>query len=73
MSLLFYSWLFFQGKQWGVSSSLRVPLVDLRAQYLAMKPEIMAAFEEVLDGMQLFLGPRQRAFEGEFAAFCGCQ
>lgn len=54
-------------------SSFRVPLVDLRAQYLALKPEIMAAFEEILDSMQLFLGPRQRAFEQEFAAYSGCQ
>lgn len=54
-------------------SSLRIPLVDLRAQYLALKPEIMVAFEEVLDSMQLFLGPRQRAFEQTFAEFCGCQ
>ncbi len=54
-------------------SSLRVPLVDLRAQYLELKPEILTAFEEVLDSMQLFLGPRQRAFEQEFATYCGCQ
>ncbi|GCE17415.1 DegT/DnrJ/EryC1/StrS family aminotransferase [Dictyobacter kobayashii] len=54
-------------------ASENVPLVDLRAQYLALKPEIMAAFEEVLEGMQLFIGPRQRAFEQEFAAYCGCQ
>lgn len=54
-------------------SSENVPLVDLRAQYLALKPEIMAAFEEVLEGMQLFIGPRQRAFEQEFATYCGCQ
>ncbi|GHO84326.1 DegT/DnrJ/EryC1/StrS family aminotransferase [Dictyobacter formicarum] len=54
-------------------SSENVPLVDLHAQYLALKPEIMAAFEEVLEGMQLFIGPRQRAFEQEFATYCGCQ
>src|SRR6267154_4445539 len=54
-------------------SSIRVPLVDLRTQYLALKPEIMAAFEEVLDGMQLFLGPRLQGFEHEFATYCGCQ
>ncbi len=53
--------------------ALRVPLVDLRAQYLALKPEIFSAFEEVLDSMHLMLGPRQRAFEQNFAAFCGCQ
>lgn len=52
---------------------MKVPLVDLRAQYLPLKAEIMAAFEEVLESMQLFLGPRQRAFEQTFAAYCGCQ
>ncbi|GAC1388695.1 MAG: DegT/DnrJ/EryC1/StrS family aminotransferase [Ktedonobacteraceae bacterium] len=56
-----------------MASSLRVPLVDLRAQYLALKPEIMAAFEEVLDGMQLFLGPQLHAFEHSFASYSGCQ
>lgn len=52
---------------------LRVPLVDLRAQYMSLKPEIMAAFEEVLDGMQLFIGPRLCAFENAFASYCGCE
>lgn len=51
---------------------MRVPLVDLRAQYLPLKSEIMAAFEEILDGMHLFLGPYQQAFERDFAAFCEC-
>ena len=54
-------------------SSEYIPLVDLRAQYFALKPEIMLAFEEVLEGMQLFQGPRQRAFEQEFATYCGCR
>jgi len=49
--------------------SLRVPLVDLRAQYLALKPEFLAAFEDVLDSMHLFLGPRQQEFEQAFAAY----
>ncbi len=52
---------------------MRVPLVDLRAQYVPLKAELLEAFEEVLDGMQLFIGPRQQAFEREFAAFCGCR
>src|SRR5579883_578079 len=50
-----------------------IPLVDLRAQYQALKSEIMAAFEEVLEGMQLFLGPQVLAFEREFAAYCACE
>jgi dTDP-4-amino-4,6-dideoxygalactose transaminase len=53
-------------------SFLQVPLVDLRAQYNALKPEIMAAFEDVLGSMQLFLGPRLHEFEQEFADYCGC-
>ena len=53
--------------------SLQVPLVDLRAQYLALKPEIMAAFEAVLDDMHLFLGPRLHEFEQAFAAYSECR
>ncbi len=55
------------------SLSAKVPLVDLREQYLRLKPEIMTAFEEVLDNMHLFLGPRQQLFEQEFATYCGCE
>src|SRR5437660_2701057 len=52
---------------------MKVPLVDLHAQYLPLKTAIMAAFEEVLEDMQLFLGPRLHTFEQTFAAYCGCQ
>jgi len=50
---------------------MQIPLVDLRTQYQTIKPEIMTAFENVLDTMQLFLGPQLQAFENEFAAYCG--
>jgi len=50
-----------------------IPLVDLHAQYQSIKQEILSAFEDVLESMQLFLGPQGRAFEDEFAAYCGCQ
>ena len=50
-----------------------VPLVDLQAQYQTIKHEILAAIEAVLDGMELFLGPQQLAFEREFAAYCDCR
>lgn len=52
---------------------MQIPLVDLQAQYRALKPEIMAAIENVLEGMQLFLGPQSKAFEHEFAQYCGCR
>lgn len=50
---------------------MRVPLVDLQAQFAPLKHEIMQAIEEVLDSMQLYLGPNTQAFEQEFAAYCG--
>jgi dTDP-4-amino-4,6-dideoxygalactose transaminase len=49
---------------------MRVPLVDLRAAYLPVQGAFEAALREVLDGMQLMLGPQSRAFEAEFAAYC---
>jgi dTDP-4-amino-4,6-dideoxygalactose transaminase len=52
---------------------MQIPLVDLQAQYRTIKHEIMASFENVLEDMQLFLGPQCQAFEQEFAAFCGCR
>jgi dTDP-4-amino-4,6-dideoxygalactose transaminase len=52
---------------------MQVPLVDLQAQYRAIKDEVLAAIEGVLEQMQLFLGPQGQAFEQEFAAYCGCE
>lgn len=51
---------------------MQISLVDLHAQYLTIKHEITAAFEEALENMQLFLGPQLQAFEIEFAAYCAC-
>src|SRR5258708_17496597 len=50
---------------------MRVPLVDLTAQFRPIKTEVMQAIEAVLDSMHLFLGPNTAAFEAEFAAYCG--
>ena len=51
--------------------NMHIPLVDLRAQYQTIKQEVMASFEDVLEHMQLFLGPQSVAFEKEFAVYCG--
>lgn len=48
-----------------------IPLVDLRAQYRSIKPEIDAAVAAVLDSGQFALGPTVEAFERDFAAYCG--
>lgn len=52
---------------------MRVPLVDLQAQYQTIKHEVLAAVEDVFDQMQLFLGPQSQMFEQAFAAYCHCQ
>lgn len=52
---------------------MKVPLVDLKAQYVPLKEQIFTGFEEVLDSMYLFLGKNVQTFESEFAQFCGVQ
>ncbi len=47
-----------------------IPLVDLKAQYRALKPEIDEAIQRVLDNAQFILGPAVSSFEQDFAAFC---
>jgi len=47
-----------------------IPLVDLKAQYQSIKPEIDQAIAEVLESCQFILGPRIEAFEADFAAHC---
>jgi dTDP-4-amino-4,6-dideoxygalactose transaminase len=47
-----------------------IPFVDLKAQYATIREEVLTELADALEGMQLFLGPRQRAFEANFAAYC---
>ena len=47
-----------------------IPLVNLRAQYQSIKPEIDAAVLKVLDSTQFILGEEVAAFEREFAHYC---
>jgi dTDP-4-amino-4,6-dideoxygalactose transaminase len=53
------------------SSDMVVPLVDLKASFQPIRDEVMRAFDVILDGMQLLLGPNTEAFEREFADYCG--
>src|SRR6266508_3088655 len=50
-----------------------VPFVDLKAEYLEMKPEIDQAMHQVLDSGWFILGPELEKFESEFAEFCGAK
>jgi dTDP-4-amino-4,6-dideoxygalactose transaminase len=48
-----------------------IPLVDLKAQYAALKPEIDAAIQRVLENTAFILGREVEEFERSFAAYCG--
>lgn len=61
-------------EQKGMSMSVAmrsIPLVDLRAQLEPLREEILCEIGQVLDSMELLLGPNTRSFEDEFAAYCG--
>lgn len=51
--------------------SMTIPFNDLRAHYLAHRQEIDAAVQRVLTSGWYILGHEVRAFEAEFAAYCG--
>lgn len=50
---------------------MRIPLLDLQAQYLTIKEEINEAIQNVLDSSVYILGPQMKTLEKEIAAFCG--
>jgi dTDP-4-amino-4,6-dideoxygalactose transaminase len=52
-------------------ANIKVPSLDLKAQYRSIKPEIDAAIARVLDSGQFVLGSEVAAFEQEFAACSG--
>ena len=47
-----------------------IPMLDLRAQYESIAPEIRAAIDDVLAAQQFVLGPQCEAFEQEVARAC---
>ena len=50
---------------------MQVPLMDLKAEYADLRPQVLDAIDRALTSMQLFLGPNVQALEQEFAQFCG--
>jgi dTDP-4-amino-4,6-dideoxygalactose transaminase len=48
-----------------------IPLVDLKAQYRTIKPEIDAAVARIFENTSFILGPEVEAFERAFASYCG--
>lgn len=43
----------------------------MQRQYQTIRQEVLLAIDDSLSGMELFLGPNVRAFEREFAEYCG--
>lgn len=52
-------------------TAMRVPLLDLKAQYKKLQLEILAALSRVLENQQFILGEEVRALEEEVGAYCG--
>ena len=50
---------------------MKIPLVDVKAQYAPLIPQLQQAFAEVLEGGQFVFGPNVTAFELEAAEYLG--
>ena len=50
---------------------MKIPILDLTAQYKSIKTEIDTAIKRVVDSQHFILGPEVEAFEKEVAAYCG--
>lgn len=51
---------------------MNIPLLDLKAQYASIKPEIDAAVAEVLESQHFILGPKVAECEKAIAAYSQC-
>src|SRR5580658_4997709 len=51
---------------------MNVPLLDLKSQYAAIKNEVHAAIDEVLESQHFILGPKVEQCEKAIAAYSGC-
>lgn len=52
---------------------MKVPFLDLKAQYLSLKTEIDEALQSVIASTAFAGGPFVAGFEKAFAEYCGCQ
>ena len=52
---------------------MKVPLLDLKPQYRALKRDIDAAIEAVSESQHFILGPAVKQLEADVAAYCGTQ
>src|SRR5438105_13226729 len=52
---------------------MKVPLLDLKAQYGPLREEIRKAMDRVCESQHFILGPEVAALEEETAKFCGAK
>lgn len=52
---------------------MTIPFIDLKAQYQALKPQIQARINAVLDHGQYIMGPEVKELEDKLAAFTGAK
>lgn len=52
---------------------INVPLLDLKAQYSAIRSEIREAIDRVVESQYFILGPEVEALEREIASLCGAR
>ncbi|MHC4561456.1 MAG: DegT/DnrJ/EryC1/StrS family aminotransferase [Planctomycetota bacterium] len=52
---------------------MNVPLLDLKAQYAALKGDMMAAVEAVMDSQYFINGPAVKELEALVADYCDCK
>jgi dTDP-4-amino-4,6-dideoxygalactose transaminase len=52
---------------------MKVPFLDLKAQYLSIQEEVTGAIGKVVEQTAFAGGPFVQAFEQEFASFCQCR
>ena len=55
------------------TARMTVPLLDLKAQYETLAPDIDAAVRSVFDSQHFILGPEVQQLEREIAAYCSTQ
>jgi dTDP-4-amino-4,6-dideoxygalactose transaminase len=49
----------------------KIPFLDMKAQYIELKPELDSAYQRVMDSGWYILGEEVQAFQQEFAEFIG--
>lgn len=52
---------------------MQVPILDLKAQYAAIKDEVIRAISEVCESQSFALGPAVAEFEEKIATYCGAE